>query len=114
MQNTEDISMDVDIGNPPEHNVANSKEHQNGFSPSSVSIKHQRACTTPQYVKDGNDYTSHNGHSDRKHVHRAETAPSMIGVNIITMMNTDIGTITLEEVKVVTRAMRDKEQRENG
>ncbi|XP_056392001.1 ubiquitin carboxyl-terminal hydrolase 42 isoform X2 [Hyla sarda] len=68
LQNTEDSNMDVDLGVRPEPSVANSEKPQNGLSPSSVSVDHQReACTTPQDVKNGSDYTSHNGHSDRKH-----------------------------------------------
>ncbi|XP_069839928.1 ubiquitin carboxyl-terminal hydrolase 42 isoform X3 [Dendropsophus ebraccatus] len=67
LQNTENDSMDVNVEDHSEHNVANSEMHQNGFSPSSVPEEHQReACTTLQDVKNGNDHTSHNGHSDRK------------------------------------------------
>ncbi|XP_040295735.1 ubiquitin carboxyl-terminal hydrolase 42 isoform X1 [Bufo bufo] len=77
LQNTENLNLAVDPGGLPEHNAGDYEEHQNGSSPSSVPVEHQReASTTPQDVKNGNDYTCHNGHSDRKHV-RSERSRSV-------------------------------------
>ncbi|KAM3916634.1 ubiquitin carboxyl-terminal hydrolase 42 isoform 2-T2 [Leptodactylus fuscus] len=68
LQNTEHENLAVGPEDSPVHNVENSENHQNGLSPSCAPAEHQReASTTPQDVKNGNDYSSHNGHSDRKH-----------------------------------------------
>ncbi|XP_066432476.1 ubiquitin carboxyl-terminal hydrolase 42 isoform X2 [Eleutherodactylus coqui] len=68
LQNTQKMNLAVDPGDPPQHNTASSEKHQNALSPSSALAEHQReACTTPQDVKNGNDYTSYNGYANGKH-----------------------------------------------
>ncbi|XP_075686363.1 ubiquitin carboxyl-terminal hydrolase 42 isoform X2 [Rhinoderma darwinii] len=76
-QNTEKLNVAVDPGDPPEHNVPNTENHQNGWSPSSVPVEHQREAAPPD-VNSGSDSvpsTSHYVHNDRKPV-RSETSRS--------------------------------------